>query len=78
MYDDQFAKEYGFFRPYIKQVIYRYLDCGILHNGLARVKCGECGHEYLLAFSCKRRYFCPACHQNPMDLPANTGKTGPG
>jgi len=22
-----------------------------------------CGHEYLLAFSCKRRHFCPYCHQ---------------
>lgn len=21
------------------------------------------GHEYLLAFSCKRRHFCPSCHQ---------------
>ena len=31
VYDDQFAKKYVFFRPYIKQVIYRYLDCGILH-----------------------------------------------
>jgi hypothetical protein len=47
----------------VKQVIYRYLDCGILHNGFARVKCGDCGHEYLLAFSCKRRHFCPSCHQ---------------
>ena len=47
----------------MKKVIYRYLDCGILHNGFARVKCGECGHEYLLAFSCKRRHFCPSCHQ---------------
>ena len=63
VYDDQFSKKYGFFRSYIKQVIYRYLDCGILHNGFARVKCGECGHEYLLAFSCKRRHFCPSCHQ---------------
>ncbi len=62
-YDDEFAKKYGFFRPYIKQVIYRYLDCGILHNGFARVKCEECGHEFLLAFSCKRRHFCPSCHQ---------------
>ena len=42
---------------------FQYLDCGILHNGFARVKCGECGHEYLLAFSCKRRHFCPSCHQ---------------
>ena len=63
VYDDQFAKKYGYFRPYIKQVIYRYLDCGILHNGFARVKCEECGHEFLLAFSCKRRHFCPSCHR---------------
>jgi len=47
----------------VKQVIYRFLDCGILHNGFARVKCGDCGHEYLLGFSCKRRHFCPSCHQ---------------
>ena len=47
----------------MKKVIYRYLDCGILHNGFARVRCGDCGHEYLLAFSCKRRHFCPSCHQ---------------
>ncbi len=27
------------------------------------MKCKDCGHEYLLAFSCKRRHFCPSCHQ---------------
>jgi hypothetical protein len=32
-------------------------------NGFARVKCKDCGHEYLPAFSCKRRHFCPSCHQ---------------
>ena len=63
VYDEQFAKQYGFFRSYVRQVIYRYLDCGIFHNGFARAKCGECGHEYLLAFSCKRRHFSPSCHQ---------------
>jgi len=63
VYDERFSKQYGYFRPYVKDVIYRYLDCGDLHNGFARVKCGECGHEYLLAFSCKRRHFCPSCHQ---------------
>jgi hypothetical protein len=26
------------------------------------VRCRECGHEYLLAYSCKRRYFCTSCH----------------
>ena len=63
VYDERFTTKYGFFRAYVKQVIYRYLDCGILHNGFARVKCKDCGHEYLLAFSCKRRHFCPSCHQ---------------
>jgi hypothetical protein len=37
-YDEQFSRQYGFWRPYIEQVIYRYLDCGDLHNGFARVK----------------------------------------
>jgi len=23
----------------------------------------ECRHDYLLAFACKARYFCPSCHQ---------------
>jgi hypothetical protein len=52
-----FAKQYGFFRFYVKMVIYRYLDCGILHNGFARVRRKDCGHEYLLAFSCKHCHF---------------------
>lgn len=50
-YDDRFSRQYGFWRPYIEKVIYRYLDCGDLKNGFARVRCKDCGHEYLLAFS---------------------------
>jgi NAD-dependent SIR2 family protein deacetylase len=46
----------------VLDVIYRYLDCGDLHCGFARVRCDQCGHEYLLAFSCNRRHFCPSCH----------------
>jgi hypothetical protein len=26
------------------------------------VRCGSCKHEFLLAFSCQCRYFCPTCH----------------
>lgn len=63
VWDDHYATRYGFWRPYTRDVIYRYLDCGDLHNGFARVKCKDCGQEYLLAFSCKRRHFCPSCHQ---------------
>ena len=63
VYEERFERQYGFFRSYVARVIHRYLDCGDLHNGFARVKCADCGHEYLLAFSCKRRHFCPSCHQ---------------
>ena len=62
-YDEHFSRKYEFWRPYIEKVIYRYLDCCDLSHGFARVKCKDCGDEYLLAFSCKRRHFCPSCHQ---------------
>jgi len=41
-------------------VRYRSLDCGILYNGFARVRCGECGHEYLLAYETDP-LCCPKC-----------------
>ena len=52
VYEERFERQYGFFRSYVRQVIYRYLDCGILHKGFARVRCEDCGHEYLLALTC--------------------------
>ena len=55
-----------FTRPVEEQVLARFLDCGDLHQGFARVYCDNCGHDYLLAFSCKARYFCPSCHQKRM------------
>ncbi len=42
IYDEHFSRQYGFWRPYVEQVIYRYLDCGDLHNGIVRVKCKDC------------------------------------
>jgi hypothetical protein len=38
IYDEHFSRKYGFWYPYVEQVIYRYLDCGDLHNEFARVK----------------------------------------
>jgi hypothetical protein len=38
-----------------------YLRCGRLEYGSVRVKCNGCRHEHLVAFSCKRRGFCPSC-----------------
>ena len=39
----------------------RYLACGILAHGFARVRCTACGDEPLVALSCKGRGFCPSC-----------------
>ena len=63
IWEERYERQYGFWRSWIRHVIYRYLACGDCHCGFARVKCKGCGHEYLLAFSCKRRHFCPSCHQ---------------
>jgi hypothetical protein len=57
IYGDQFSRQYGFWQPNVEQVIYRYLDCGYLYNVIARGKCKDCGHKYLLAFHCKCRCF---------------------
>ena len=39
----------------------QYLKCGILAHGFARVYCANCGHDFLVAFSCKGRDICPSC-----------------
>ncbi len=39
----------------------RYLTCGILAHGFARLRCDACAQERLLAFSCKGRGVCPSC-----------------
>ena len=47
-----------------------FLACGILAHGFLRLRCGECGHDKLLAFSCKRRGFCPSCGARRMSQTA--------
>ena len=39
----------------------RPAEAGILEHGCVRVGCARCGFERLVAFSCKRRGFCPSC-----------------
>jgi hypothetical protein len=38
-----------------------YLRCGIPEHGLARLECRRCGHEIVVAWSCKSRGCCPSC-----------------
>lgn len=37
-------------RPVESQVLERFLACGDLHKGFARIYCDQCGHDYLLAY----------------------------
>jgi hypothetical protein len=36
---------------YVQEEFRRYLDCGILSRGFARVRCPECAHDMLVGFS---------------------------
>ena len=46
---------------YVQEEFDAYLKCGRLEEGLLRIRCGECHAEKLVAFSCKKRGFCPSC-----------------
>src|SRR5215831_2606831 len=46
---------------YVARELYDYVQCGVLAHGFLRLGCDTCHHELLLAFSCKRRGFCPSC-----------------
>src|SRR5215813_5775830 len=46
---------------YVAREFYDYLQCGVLAHGFLRLGCDTCPRELLLAFSCKRRGFCPSC-----------------
>ncbi len=48
------------------------LTTGIFAHGFARARCDDCGHNYLVAFSCKGRGVCPACNTRHMaEAPAH-------
>jgi ribosomal protein S27E len=46
---------------YVQEGFEAYLKCGRLEYGFLRVRCEDCHAEKLVAFSCKRRGFCPSC-----------------
>ena len=46
---------------FVQREVEAYLRCGMLEHGLLRLGCPACGFERLVAFSCKKRGFCPSC-----------------
>ena len=51
---------------FIKDELNAFLGCGISAYGFQPLRCGDCGHDKLVAFSCKRRGFCPSCRAQRM------------
>jgi hypothetical protein len=46
---------------FVRDEFERYLDCGLLCRGFARLECEQCHAQRLVAFSCKGRGFCLSC-----------------
>ncbi len=46
---------------YVVEEFHGYLRCGVLAHGFGRARCSGCGHDILVAFSCKLRGVCPSC-----------------
>jgi hypothetical protein len=47
---------------YVEREFRRHLEGGVLAHGFARARCGQCGHAFLIAFSCKGRGVCLSCN----------------
>jgi hypothetical protein len=63
VYDNRYQQQYGRWRAVIGEVMRKYLECGDLHRGFARLGCDGCRYQAILAYSCKCRLFCPSCQQ---------------
>lgn len=60
-FEMQWASEGRALSDYARQEFGKYLKCGRLEHGFLRVQCETCHAEHLVAFSCKRKGFCPSC-----------------
>ena len=58
-----YAREHyeGGLPRYVEAELRAYLDCGVFARGFTRCHCDSCGHDLLVAFSCKGRSLCPSC-----------------
>ena len=61
-YPEKYERTHGFWRPIIRKMIARFLKCGDLKEGFARVKCTQCGKELFVAYSCKQKCCRNSCH----------------
>ncbi|MGP5761547.1 transposase [Pseudomonas aeruginosa] len=58
---EHLAREERTLPGHVRKEFDEFLRCGRLEYGFLRVRCEQCHAERLVAFSCKRRGFCPSC-----------------
>ena len=63
---DQLAQQGKALPHHVHREFEGYLKCGRLEHGFLRVRCDKYHFERLVAFSCKRRGFCPSCGSRRM------------
>jgi ribosomal protein S27E len=63
VYPERYQERYGYWRPVIRSSIDKFMKCGDLKEGFARVRCPDCKEEFFVAFSCRQRSCCPSCDQ---------------
>jgi len=68
IYEEQYERQYGPLRTVVRKAVEKYLECGILENGFARVVCKNCKAEFLVGLSCKVRMLCPSCHAKRLTI----------
>ena len=64
------AEQAGGLPRFVTREFEAYLKCGRLEYGCLRLGCRACGYEQLVAWSCKKRGFCPSCLGRRMTLAA--------
>ena len=63
-YKEKYAADFGKFRlPLICASARAFDSCGDWKNGVARIRCSDCGYDYFRPFSCKSFFLCPSCGQ---------------
>jgi len=55
------ARGHGALPAFIEKTFRAFLKCGIPEFGCLRLWCPACGHDDVVAFSCKKRGVCPSC-----------------
>jgi hypothetical protein len=56
-FNANFAEQGKYLPKYVEREFDEFLSCRRLEHGFMLVVCGDCKHEKLVAFSCKRRGF---------------------